>query len=283
MNGLTNYPSDLTDRDWAVVEPLLPVPKTGRPRKVSLRAVVNAIFYQNRTGCQWRFLPRGPGGFPPKSTVFHHYRAWQKDGTWAKLLAALRERARQRVGREPTPSVMILDSQTVKAAPGAGARGYDGGKKVTGRKRHIAVDTLGFLLAVVVTAACVDDAAAAPALLQHVPPEQFPRMVKLYADSKYHNHDLYDTLTEDGPSYELQVVTRPADAQGFVVLAKRWIVERTFAWLGGFRRLTKDVEKTTASSEARVQIAMTQLLLRRVHRLRPRQHQEPRFKYGLAA
>jgi putative transposase len=274
------YPSDLTDRDWEVVEPLLPrSAPTGRPRQVDLRRIVNAIFYQNRTGCQWRYLPKD---FPPKSTVHYYYRAWLRDGTWTKLLATLREQARVRVGKEATPSVMILDSQSVKAAPGQGVRGYDGGKKIVGRKRHLAVDILGFLLAVVVTAARVDDAAAAPAVLAHVPPEKFPRMTTIFADSKYHNHALYDTLTEEGPSYELKVVSRSADAQGFVVLPKRWVVERTIGWLMNYRRLVKDHEKTIPSSEARVQIAMIQILLKRCHPLRwP--HQEPPFRYRLAA
>jgi len=263
MNGLTTYPSDLTDRDWDAVKDHLPPPAwTGRPRKVDFRAVVNAIFYQNRTGCQWRFLPKD---FPPRSTVFHWYRCWQRDGTWQKLLTALRETARQTIGKQATPSVLILDSQTVKAAPGEGRRGYDGGKKLVGRKRHIAVDTLGLLLAVVITAASVDDAAAAPAVLAKVPPTAFPRMTTIYADSKYHNYALLDTLIEDGPPYELKTVQRPQAAVGFVVLEKRWVVERTFAWLVNYRRLVKDYEKRTASSEARVQIAMIQVLLRRRH------------------
>lgn len=280
MNGLMKYPSDLTDLDWEVVEPLLPrSAKTGRPRQVDFRQITNAIFYQNRTGCQWRFLPKD---FPAKSTVFYYYQAWQRDGTWAKILTTLREQARQRVGKEATPSVLILDSQSVKAAPGQGVRGYDGGKKVVGRKRHIAVDTLGFLLAVVVTAAHVDDAAAAPAVLALVPPQQFPRMTTLFADSKYHNHALYDTLTEDGPSYELKVVSRSADMKGFVVLPMRWVVERTFGWLMNYRRLVKDYEKKVCSSQARVQIAMIQILLKRRHVLRS-PHQEPPFHYHLAA
>jgi len=280
MNGLTSYPSDLTDRDWQAVEPLLPKSaSTGRPRHVDMRSIINAIFYQNRTGCQWRYLPKD---FPAKSTVFHYYQKWQRDGTWLKLLTNLRQGARTALGKEPTPSVLILDSQSVKAASGQGARGYDGGKKIVGRKRHIAVDMLGFLLAVVVTAASVDDAAAVPEVLTHVSPEQFPRMTTMYADGKYHNHALYDTLTEDGPSYELKVVSRSAKDKGFVVLPKRWVVERTLGWMMNYRRLVKDFEKTKASSEARMQIAMIQILLKRCHVLRwP--HQEPPFRYRLAA
>jgi putative transposase len=275
-----HYPSDLSDQDWEVVEPLLPRrAATGRPRLVDFRYILNAIFYQTRTGCQWRYLPRD---FPAKSTVNRYYQLWQRDGTWERILTTLREGARTRIGKEATPSALVIDSQSLKAAPGQGVRGYDGGKKVVGRKRHIAVDLLGILLAVVVTAADVEDAAAAPAVLAQVPPERFPRMESIYADSKYHNHALYDLLIEEGPSYELKVVAREKDAQGFVVLPKRWVVERTLGWLMNYRRLVRDVEKTTPSSEARVKIAMIQILLKRRHLLRGN-FQEPPFRYRLAA
>jgi putative transposase len=235
MQRHPTYPSDLTDCDWdAVQDHLTPPACTGRPRKVDFRAVVNAICYQNRTGCQWRFLPKD---YPPRRTVFPWYRCWQRDGTWTKLLTALREAARQAEGKAATPSVLILDRQTVKAAPGEAARGDDGGKKIVGRKRHIAVDTLGLLLAVVVTAASTDDAAAAPAVLAKVPPSAFPRLTTIFADSKYPNYALLDTLIEDGPPSELKTVHRPEEAVGFVVLEKRWVVERTFAWLVNFPAL----------------------------------------------
>jgi putative transposase len=246
---------------------------------VDFRQILNAIFYQTRTGCQWRYLPRD---FPAKSTVNRYYQLWQRDGTWDRILTTLREQARQRLGKEATPSAMVIDSQSLKAAPGQGVRGYDGGKKVVGRKRHIAVDMLGFLLAVVVPAADVDDAAAAPAVLAHVPPERFPRMESIYADNKYHNHALYETLIEEGPAYELKVVSRDKDARGFVVLPKRWVVERTLGWLMHYRRLVRDVEKTARSSETRVKIAMIQILLKRRHLLRGN-FQEPPFRYRLAA
>lgn len=254
------YPSDLTDEQWALVEPLIPVYPGGRPRKTPLRQVVNAIFYLVRTGCQWRFLPKD---LPPKSTVWRYFDEWRHNGTLERIHDTLRRRVRRQEGRQATPSAGSVDSQSVKATEGGDDRGYDAHKKVNGRKRHIVVDTMGLLLAVAVMAADVDDARAAPKVLGQLAVDDFPRLRRVWADQKYHNHALYAWVAEQ-QHYDLEIVRRPAGAKGFVLLPKRWTVERTFAWLGRSRRLSVDREKTILSCEAMIRLAMIHLMLTRL-------------------
>jgi transposase len=254
------YPSDITDDQWALLEPHLPVHPGGRPRITDLRAVVDAIFYILRTGCQWRYLPKD---FPPKSTVWRYFDEWRRQGTLDTIHDLLRTKVRTVEKPYAPRTTASVDSQSVDTTSGGEQRGRDNAKNVDGRKRHIVVDSMGLLLAVLVTAADVDDAKAAATVFARLTDQPMSRVRRMFADSKYHNYALYQWVAEQA-RWELVIVSRPPGSQGWVKLPLRWTVERTLAWLGKCRRLSKDRERSVLSSEAFIKLAMIHLMLNRL-------------------
>ena len=270
-----SYPSDVTDEQWKLIEPRIPTYPGGRPRTTNLRDVVDAVFYVLRTGCQWRYLPKD---FPPKSTVWRYFDEWRKNGTLDAIHDALRRQVRAKEKPYAPRTTLSVDSQSVDTTSGGEQRGRDNAKNVDGRKRHILVDSMGLLLAVLVTAANVDDAKAAAELFGRLEGQPVGKVTRVFADTKYHNTVLYQWV-EQNAAFELKVVRRPDGAKGWVRLPIRWTVERTFAWFGKCRRLTKDREKSVCSSEAFVKLAMIHTML---NRLKPT-GEDAAFKYREAA
>jgi putative transposase len=253
------YPSDLTNEQWQVVQALLPARAAKGRNPLDRRWVLNAILYVVRTGCQWRQLPRD---FPNWKSVYTVFWRWRRDEVWKRLHDALRERERRRVGKKAQPTAAIVDSQSIRTAEGGDQRGYDAGKKVTGRKRHLAVDTLGLVLAVVVHGADWQDHDGVVFVFQRLQ-AAFQRVRVVFADSAYARNQL-PAWVQATFGWALQTVLRPLRAQGFVVLPKRWIVERTFAWIGRYRRHSKDYERNPETSEAMIHLAMINLMSRRL-------------------
>lgn len=253
-----------------MIEPIVNVQyRVGRKRQLSLREVVNAILYLLRTGCQWRLLPHD---FPKWTAVNYYWEKWRDDGTWERLNDALREMVREAAGADPSPSTATIDSQTVKVTATPSTRGYDGGKRVTGRKRHLVTCSIGMVLTNKVTAANLDDGTTAPQVLCKLPPESFPRLSIIRADQKYRNRFLDAWMNHHRVPWALEFKSKPIVPEGeskkFQPVTGRWVVERTFGWLGRWRRLSRDYERLESTSEATIYGSMVHLMSRRLERHR---------------
>jgi len=259
------YASDVTDAEWKLIARLLPKPRrVGRPREVDLRVVLNAMLYILATGCQWRALPKE---FPPFTTVQYYFYNWRDTQLWRRINRALVERARRAVGRKPSPSAGIIDSQTVKTTESGGPRGFDPAKRMKGRKRHLVTDTEGSLLVVQVHPADIQDNHGAVPLLKAAR-RAFTRLRHIFADRVYRGPKLLNAISDVG-RWTIDVVTRTQNLGSFKAEPRRWVIERTFAWFGRNRRLAKDFEKTIASAEAWIMMASVKLLSRRLARALP--------------
>jgi transposase len=259
------YASDVTDAEWKLIARLLPKPRrVGRPREVDLRVVLNAMLYILATGCQWRALPKE---FPPFTTVQYYFYNWRDTQLWRRINRALVERARRAVGRKPSPSAGIIDSQTVKTTESGGPRGFDPAKRMKGRKRHLVTDTEGSLLVLQVHPADIQDNHGAVPLLKAAR-RAFARLRHIFADRVYRGPKLLNAISDVG-RWTIEVVTRTQNIGSFKPEPRRWVIERTFAWFGRNRRLAKDFEKTIASAEAWIMMASVKLLSRRLARTLP--------------
>jgi len=256
------YSSDLSDRAWEIVKDLFLVNHgPGRPLELDLRQIVNAILYMVRTGCQWRALPKE---YPNWSSVYYHFRKWCKDGTWQQINTALRKMERQRLGRNEDPSAGIIDTQSAKTTEAGGERGYDAAKKLNGRKRHIVVDTLGNLLIAIVHATSIQDFHGAKLVLPQLV-EIVSTLRLIWANGIYKNRGLVEWVHET-LNLILEIVEREPDQVGFQVLPRRWVVLRTFGWLGRYRRLSKDYECLTECSEGMIYVASISTMAKRMAR-----------------